>query len=186
MRSHQISTPRIIICAISIGHPRGFHILAFSIDGDPVGSGFWERSKLSAQWIEVCARELATGGSEPAIQIEWNGNLSHIRTSIASAEGTAMVSFLVNDIITASAILMAGSSAPAERAASQMWVDSLRRSNIVLVASSSSNPFEQVLTTNERPLLVVIPWPDARVSEQDRELVRELLLHLARAYFDNA
>ena len=97
-----------------------------------------------------------------------------------------MVSFLVNDIITASAILMAGSSAPAERAASQMWVDSLRRSNIVLVASSSSNPFEQVLTTNERPLLVVIPWPDARVSEQDRELVRELLLHLARAYFDNA
>jgi hypothetical protein len=169
---------------MSMQRRNGFFILPFGIDGEPVGMNFWEYSSLSAEWLEICARQVETPGAAP--KVEWKGNLSHIRTDIVRAAGTALITFLVGERVAASALLMSGCSASAEETFARLFVESLNRVNIVAAASSSPKPFEGVLAAKERPLMAVVAWPDETIRELDRDLVRELGLHLAGAFFDGA
>jgi hypothetical protein len=159
----------------------GFFILPFGMDGEPVGFGFWEQSKLSESWLNVCKDYLNTHGT--AFDASWSGNLSHIRTKLTSASATALVTFFVQGNVALSVLLLAGTSSAVEESVSQVFVESLRRSAPVQAATHSPNPFNDIFSAKDRPLMVVVPWPDATVSEEDHKLVRELGLHLAGAFF---
>lgn len=159
----------------------GFFILPFGMDGEPVGFGFWEQVRLSENWLTVCRDYLNEHGA--VFDASWSGNLSHIRTKITSASGTALVTFFVQGKVALSVLLLAGTSPAAEESAAQMFVESLRRSAPVQAATQSPNPFNNIFSAKDRPLMVVVPWPETTVSEQDHKLVRELGLHLAGAFF---
>jgi len=159
----------------------GFHILPFGVDGQPVGRGFWSHFNLSQHWLATCLSHLNANGE--VFDAPWPGNLSHIRTKLTSAAGTAIVTFYVSSRIVASSILLAGSSPAAERDVSGMLVESLRNCAQRWESSRSPEAFEAIITAAERPLMAVVAWPESTVSEQDHDLVRELALHLAAAFF---
>ena len=159
----------------------GFFVLPFGMDGEPVGLGFWEQSRLSEEWLKVCRNYLEAHGS--AFEAAWSGNLTHVRTKLTSASGAAVVTFVVQQKVVLSVLLLTGSSLPGEDSVAQMFVESLRRSAPAQAAAQSASPFSSVFSEGHRPLMVVVPWPEATVSDQDHELIRELGLHLAGAFF---
>jgi len=95
------------------------------------------------------------------------------------------MTFLVNSKIVLSGLLLGGKAESADDFLARQFVTSLRRTSIVQAATSSPSAFEEVLSRKERPLISVVPWPEATVSEQDHDLVRELALHLGGVFFSN-
>lgn len=93
------------------------------------------------------------------------------------------MTFYVKAEIAASLLLLSGQSEAVERDISQMFVESLRKTDLVKAAAVSQRPFGSILMLKERPLLVVVPWGRATISGDDHNLVKELGLHLAGAFF---
>lgn len=79
--------------------------------------------------------------------------------------------------------LLSGQRHSVESSLLDMFVSSLRATDIVKACAESEAPFQAMLEVKMRPLMLVVPWGDERVSEQDRELVQELSLHVAGAFF---
>jgi hypothetical protein len=158
-----------------------FFVAPFSVDGEMQGLDVFEPSALSGRWLGLCRDHLERYGS--VFDRAWEGNLSHIRTKFTSASGVAFISFYVESRLVASIALGTGRSSSAESEALRMFVISLRRVDLVRVAANSGDPFQKVLMIEERPLMIVVPWPDLGVSDQDHALVRELATHLAGAFF---
>lgn len=71
----------------------------------------------------------------------------------------------------------------AESTVLDLFIASLRKVEMVRATASSDEPFAEVLRIRERPLLVVVPWPDPEISDPDEALVRKLGVHLAGAFF---
>ena len=95
----------------------------------------------------------------------------------------ALVTFTSRGRLTASVLLATGQVAAAESQLLQMFVDSLRRVDVAKSAAASAEPFGKVLTLRERPIMIVVPWPDDAVPDEDHEVVSELAVHLAGAFF---
>jgi hypothetical protein len=53
---------------------------------------------------------------------------------------------------------------------------------MVQAAAPHGMAFQAALTLRQRPLMIVVPWPDDSISEDDHRLVRDLALHLAGAF----
>lgn len=100
-----------------------------------------------------------------------------------SAASTAMAILLAKGVPASSLLLLGGPPSLAEEEATTMFVESLRRTELVKACASSPAPFAGVGSNKNRPLIVVIPWGDPTTSAEDHELVRELGLHLAGAFF---
>jgi len=64
-----------------------------------------------------------------------------------------------------------------------MFVDSLRNVRRVQLGATKAEPFGGVLELQQRPVFVVVPWGDQQISDDDHELVMELALHTAAAFF---
>jgi hypothetical protein len=158
----------------------GFFIAPFAIDGELQGIGYYDCGKLSARWLRVCAEYLQQHGS--SFDATWNGNLSHIRTTCASASDAALMTFSVNGTLASSVALARGAAPAVDHEVLAMFADSLRRVHIVQQSASSTSPFSAILSIQQRPIMIVVPWPDATISEDDHELVRELSLHAAGAF----
>jgi hypothetical protein len=159
----------------------GFYVTPFGVDGEQAGLGFWATSKLSAEWLDVCSRFLATHGS--SFDASWERELGHIQTKFTSASGTALVTFSLHGSIASSLLLLSGRFPASERSVAEMFIDSLKRTIWVRKAATSSHPYSRVTSVSERPLVIVVAWPEPGVSEQDHNLVRELSLHLAGVFF---
>ena len=159
----------------------GFFIAPFSVDGECQAIDYWECAELSARWLAVCAEHLARHGA--SFDAPWNGNLSHISTKMTAVSGAAIVTFKVGGDIAASVVLADGRSPLAESEVLKMFVESVRKVGVSVAAGTSSHPFQRVLSIEERPLMVVVPWPDDAIAEQDHAAVRELSIHLAGAFF---
>jgi hypothetical protein len=158
-----------------------FFIMPFAIDGESVGIDFWEISNLAPHWLEICKNHLTSAG--PVFDTSLAEKLSHIRLKCSSASDAALMTFLVEEKIASSVILLSGQSSAADAEVAQMFVTSLRQSEPVRLAAATSDPFEQLLVAKERPLMAVVHWPDDTVDGDDGELVRELGLHFAGAFF---
>jgi hypothetical protein len=158
----------------------GFFVAPFGIDGQQEGCEFVERQRLSVKWLKICGEHLDRHGA--SFNEPWSGTLAQIHTKFTSAQGVALVTFQVGGRVAASLVLATGASLQAEAQTMQMFVESLRRSAIVQSASADAKPFEAVLSIRERPVMIVVPWPDEAVSEEDHALVRELALHMAGAF----
>lgn len=145
------------------------------------GIGFYDCAKLSKRWLETCEEFLAHHGS--SFDAQWSGNLSHVRTRGTATSGAALITFSVNGKVGASLALVRGTAPAVDTQVLTMFVNSLRKVSVVQAASSSpASAFSSVLSIRDRPLMVVVPWPDETIADDDHELVRELALHTAGAF----
>lgn len=158
----------------------GFHITAFGIDGVQVGLGFWDASKLSDVWSGVCKEFLKAHGA--TFDASWGGKLFEIRTKFTSSTGAAIATFFVRDRVASSLLFLSGQSPEVEQTVTEMFVESLKRTVWVQTAASTPHPLSTIASVAERPLIVIVAWPEPTLSEQDNNIVRELGLHLAEAF----
>jgi hypothetical protein len=161
--------------------PAGFFIAPFGVDGESEGFDYVELGRLSGKWLTIAGEYLREHGA--SFEARWGGNLSHIETKFTSALGVALVTFRVGSHLAASVALASGRAVAAESDALRMFVDSLRRVQLVEAAAASKEPFANVTAIAERPVMIVVPWPDSAILQQDQSVVRELALHLAGAFF---
>lgn len=159
----------------------GFHISPFGLDGEQVGIGYWQISKLSDLWLGVCRKFLEANGA--VFDASWAGNLSEIRTKFTSALGAAISTFYVRGRVASSLLFLNGHAVEAEHAVIEMFVGSLRATELVRIATATRLPFSAIASLRERPLVVAVAWPDSTISDHEQEIVRELGLHLAGAFF---
>jgi hypothetical protein len=157
-----------------------FDVICFAFDGELLGQERQALSDLSAKWLSVCGDFLASYA--PVFDASLGGPLDHIRFKWTASDGTALVTVSTHGMITSSFALASGVSPGTERKVLTMFVESLRNTDIVKQVANSSEPFAEILTTSDRPLLCIVIW-NANVTEQDGDLVRELTMHLAGAYF---
>lgn len=161
----------------------GFHLAAFGIDGSLEGESHWNHQDLSERWLTLCDELIAEKGIN--FDHQWTGTLSKIRTKMTSANGASICTFFVNDRTVSSVLLLRGIEPQSEIEVSTMFVESLRASPLAITSRASSEPFAEVLTIVQRPLMVVVPFPDPAVSDQSYDLIRELSLHLASSFMRN-
>ena len=159
----------------------GFFIVPFAFDGEQVGSGYWPLSRLSAKWLGVCSEFIQAHG--PVFDAPWSGKLSHIRTKFTSASGAAIGTFFVQSEIVSSVLLLNGSSPNAEQTVAKMFADSLTKTFQSQLRQPPTDSFSKISSISERPLMVIVHLPAPDVSDDDQEIVRELALHLAGAFF---
>jgi hypothetical protein len=161
----------------------GFYVAPFVIDGSPQGIGFWKLAGLSRRWLALCDRQLQEQASDPSLDGSLGGPLSHLTMRFTAEAGAALATFRVRGRVASSLALVSGASRRAERKVLSLFVESLRRLAAVRATAASAAPFEDVLAIQERPLVIVVPWPVPEITDQDHELVRELALHTAGAFF---
>ena len=61
-----------------------------------------------------------------------------------------------------------------------MFSDSVRQASAHFHRPEDS-PFVDLSAIPDRPLLVVVPWPDALITDQEHDLSKELMVHFAGA-----
>lgn len=159
----------------------GFFVAAFALDGTLEGIGRWSFEELSDKWLTLCDEYLAVHTS--SFDELWSGNLAHIRTRLTRSSGVALVTFSAHGRVGVSIALASGARTAASSSVLKMFVNSLRNVTAVRSSTQSPEPFQQVLTVEERPVMMVVPWADPEISDQDDALMRELSIHLAAAFF---
>lgn len=158
-----------------------FYVAAFNIDGESIGMEKIEIDSLSSKWTENCAKYLERHGDN--FDTPWDENLSFIRTRLTSASGTALITFSSNEKPAASIFLARGISQATELSVLKMFINSLRNTDLVRASARSIEPFEEMFSIEDRPLMVVVPWADPDITDNENKIVRELSMHLAAAYF---
>lgn len=159
----------------------GFYIAPFVIDGTMEGFGYWQLDQLSPQWLESCKKQIEhKNGSFAA---KWDENLSHISAKFTISQGVALITFQIDGATEASVLLASGNSKSAEAEVFEMFVASLRETELVKLACEDPKPFERIFAIEERPLMIVVPWPNDQISEIDHNVVQELAVHTAGAFF---
>jgi hypothetical protein len=159
----------------------GFFVAPFAIDGELAGLAHWEPAALSAEWLGVCDEHLGQYGL--CFDASWKGRLSHIRTKLTSASGAALATFWAGGRLALSLLFASGHAPEAESELMDLFTQSLRRMPMVSAAADSSEPFRAVRAIKERPLMIVVPWPDEAISDADHELVQQLATHMAATFF---
>jgi hypothetical protein len=158
-----------------------FAVAAFDPAGALIGTGARGFHELSDKWLGICKAFLAAYGEN--FRAPWQGALAHLETRFTSSDGSALISFYANGILASSLALLSGRSAELETSMLQMFVRSLRETETVKACAVSEAPFEEVFGIAPRPLMVVVPWGNERVSDEDHGLLRELAVHLSGAFF---
>lgn len=159
---------------------KGFYLAAFGVDGALEGDGYWRHQDLSERWLNLCEELFAVKGQN--FDYRWTGSLSKIRTKMTSANGTGICTFFIDKRVASSVLLLRGTEAQSEAQSCRLFVDSLRATPFLKTAGSLAEPFQDVFKIANRPLMIVVPFPDPAISDQDFDLVRELSLHLASAF----
>lgn len=158
-----------------------FEIAAFDPSGLLLGTSNRRPCDFSEKWLAIATAYLASNGEN--FKADWGGPLAHLVTQATSSDGVGLVSFYANGVLVVSAALLCGVNPETELSVLKMFVHSLRKTEIVRVSAVNETPFEDVFQLMSRPLMIVVPWGDARVVEQDDELVQELASHFGAAYF---
>jgi hypothetical protein len=158
-----------------------FTIAAFDPAGSMIGTADKFYANLSPKWLLETSRFLAAHGDQ--FKTHWQGPLAHLETQFTASDGIALVTFRTRGIVVGSIALAAGENMVAEKYVLRMFVDSLKEAQITKFLSDSEKPFEQLFEINARPLMVAVPWGDQRITEEDDDLVQELAIHLAGAFF---
>lgn len=158
-----------------------FSIAAFDPTGALIGIGDKSFNKLSDRWLNIAATYLSENGEN--FKSSWKNSLAHLTTQFTSTDGVALVTFYANGYLVTSLALFSGKNETAEKSVLQMFVNSLRKTEVVKNNAETETPFNEVFNITARPLMVVIPWADDKISQQDHGLVQELAIHLSGAFF---
>ena len=160
-----------------------FWIAPFVLDGELLGVGEWWIKDLSSHWIDVCTSLIEHYG--PTFDQHLQGALSHIRIRCTAIDCGAMVVLYAHGLAASSFAVVLGTSPTAEAHMLAMFADSVRASTLRYHADGSNKPFHEMATLSDRPMVIVVPWAQSPVSQQDHELVTELVRHLAAALILN-
>ncbi len=158
-----------------------FHVASFSMDGELVGSGKWQISALSPQWLSFAQELLEVCG--PTFDRVLPASLSHIRVKFTSFDQLALATFFVHGNVAISAILLSGKSPGAESQVQEMFLQSLRTSKPVIEFAASDAPFSELEHMPIRPLCAAVFFGTSGISEQDAGAAGEICNHLAGAFF---
>ena len=158
-----------------------YYVAPFAPAGELLGVGRWEVKDLSPRWLSVCSDLLAAHG--PVFRTSLGGRLDHIEIGMTIAEGVGLGTFYCHGKLGVSAVYLPGQSPGIESGILDMFIGSLRRTDFVREASQSDTPFEAVRQITERPLHVVVVWPN--VSEDEHELLSEFSTNFAGAFLTN-
>jgi hypothetical protein len=158
-----------------------FFVAAFAVDGRLEGVHQWVVGSMSEKWLELCGEYLDHHGSN--FNASWGGELARISTKFTADRGVALVTFSSDGKPLASILLASGKSKDADLSVMKLFINSLIAIDEVQRSAVTDEPFREMLSIPDRPLMVVIPWVDESVDAQEHTLVRELSLHLAAAYF---
>ena len=161
------------------GSGDGFWIAPFALDGELLGVGEWQFDALSKHWIGVCTSLIDHYG--PVFDEHLQGPLSHLRIKCTAAQSGAMVVLYAHGATVASFAVATGAVPAVDTQVLAMFAESIRSSTRQFQVSNIEEPFGAMTSMVERPLMVVVPWPQSHISEQDHELVREIGWHLAAA-----
>lgn len=162
----------------------GFYVAAYTADGTGKGVVFREFTELSGRWLLACRDFLR---NRPAsFDAAWQGELAHLSTRVTMAAGVALVAFKVRGTPAASVLLARGENEAAEVELVGMFIESLRRVKLVQTFAAGPEPFDSLRNLEERPLMVMVPWPYEDIAEEDMALVQELSTHLAGAFLEGA
>lgn len=164
----------------SVSDAEGFFVAAFSAFGHCEGIDRWEYRNLSEKWISLCRELLENLGD--LFDYRWADQLSQIRTKFTSSNGVGICTIFVDEVVASSILLMKGGDAAAEKAVAEMFVNSLTVSGLPLMSVEAVNGFDAISSFQDRPLMVVVPFPSEEVSEQNEDIVRELGWHFAAAF----
>jgi hypothetical protein len=159
----------------------GFFIEAVGIDGRTVGKAFQEQGKLSGKWLTIFSQHLITHGA--VFDTPLQGPLAYVRIKFTSANSSALATLSVHGIPAASLLLLGGRSPETEKALGEMFIQSMSRSFPVQATGADADAFQQILSSTEQPVIVVVPLPNEGIETGDRELVKEITHHLAGAFF---
>lgn len=158
---------------------KSFTIAAFALDGEQVGLAECEFDKLSSNWIDVCSGLSRHYG--PVFDTPLQGNLNHVRIKCTSVDGAALVVIYMDNIPASSGAIACGISPAAEMEMLKLFASSVRASTEPYHREATA-PFSDIERLEDRPLLVVVPWPSDAISDQDREIAKELMWHFAAAF----
>ena len=159
-------------------HGPGFAIEAFSMTGHHEGSGWWNFDQLSENWIGTCRELIDHFG--PNFDHSWTGALQQVRTRLTSTYGAATVTIFINDRSAASILILLGADPSVETSVAQMFVDALRSAIPEQLLGDDHN-FSSVLSLEQRPVMMVVPFFDRDRTDSDGDIVRELSWHFAAA-----
>jgi hypothetical protein len=166
----------------AMNQAKSFHVAAFGFDGELVGESRWEVDALSPKWLDFARQVLQANGEAFRVAMPVSA-LSHIELQFTSSEGLALGTFFSRGTIAMSTACLSGRVFAGEAGLLKMFVESLRRVELVKQVATSSEPFGGVLSIPNRPLHVVVPWGTVGVGEGDHSLITELARHFAGAFF---
>lgn len=159
----------------------GFYIAPHVADGSLVGTGFWRFTQLSNLWLEVAQEFLQRNGS--SFRASWGDDLASFETRFTESHGAALCTFFVDGHVASSHLYLSGLNLAEESEVTSMFIESLRRVRSVQLTATSASPFEEVRRLRERPLDIAVVWSPEAVDETKLQMVRELSVHLAAAFF---
>lgn len=157
---------------------QGFAIEAFSVLGYHEGSGWWDFDQLSAKWTGICRELIDFYGA--VFDHQWTGDLQQVRTRLTSVFGAGIITLFINDRSAASILILSGLDLASEHEVAEMYVHALRSAVPEQLLANDHN-FSSVFSLRQRPVMVVVPFPDGDRSESDGEIARELGWHFAAA-----
>ncbi|MBB4841501.1 hypothetical protein HNP52_004605 [Sphingomonas kyeonggiensis] len=149
-----------------------FWIAPFAIDGELLGVGARLFDELSQHWIGVCASLIDHYG--PVFDQPLQGPLSHLRIKCTAVESAAMVVVYAHGQPVSSFAVATGAVPSADTQVLAMFAESIRSSTRQFQVSNIDMPFCEIAVMDQRPLMVVVPWPQSSIAEQDHELAKEL------------
>lgn len=165
-----------------MSRPKGFFVAPFAPDGELLEIGFWQASQLAPKWLDACRRFLDSNGQN--FRASWGQQLDHIETKLTADCGAAIGSFYSGGEMAISTLYLSGTAPTVDDEVTELFLRSMRGVGLVKAAQTSAKPFESILTIGDRPLTVVVVWENPAVTESDAQVIRELSLHFAAAFFD--
>jgi hypothetical protein len=135
-------------------------------------------SALSPRWLGFSREVLGAGGS--TFQCLLPPPFDRVGLRFTSSRSAGLATFLLDGAPVASSAYLRGEDLVADRQLLEMFVDSVRRVEVVQASQTSPQPFAEVFSISERPLHVVVAWGSS--PEHDLEMIAQLGNHFAGAF----
>ena len=163
---------------VPVIEPQQFTIAPFGLDGSPEGRAVWNVADLSSKWIGVCSDLIRENGT--SFDKSLGGHLNHLSIKCVSVNGAALITISVHNRPVSLGAFASGVEPQSDLDALTMFAESTSQATLRFHAPDGE-AFSELYAITGRPLLVVVPWPDPLVSDQEHELAREIMLHFIGA-----
>jgi hypothetical protein len=161
-----------------VKEPQHFTIAPFGIDGSLEGRAVWNIADLSPKWIGVCSDIIRENGT--TFDRSLGGQLKHLSIKCITVKAAALVTISAHNRPVSLGAFALGVEPQSDIDVLTMFARSTSQSTSRFHAPDRE-AFAELYAITDRPLLVVVPWPDLLVSDEEHDLAREIMLHFIAA-----